>query len=236
VDGDDDRESTRVYRRGCEGNVQKKIGEGIYSPTGVDDYFRNKFINPAPHPDDYFRSGGGLTVSRSIDRGESYPGGLVTYTLTVRNLSRISIHNIVATVTFQNGGQISIEDPGGGSVQHPSLRWNVGTLVPGGEKRIRYRARMGSHLRHGHQVHNSAYITASNAPSVTTGTVVDIVQLMPQTGLGGLSESFGKTRDLLKPIPSITTDTSGNGTVFVWFVISLTGIGLGGLLSKKMFL
>ncbi len=178
----------------------------------------------------------GLSVTTQADRSEAQPGDVVTYTITVRNNGNTA----VSDATLQNNytsGQLTILDPAGGQINGTSISWNLDRLDPNTSRQLRYTTRIGSSMRNGEVVANTATLTA-NGRSTSANGIVRIVTQLPQTGVG-FGFLTGNTTQGLSPMQidaSSHTDSSSFVTTMAILSTMIGGLGMGGLVGKRYFL
>jgi len=183
------------------------------------------------------------SIDKRASQQEAKPGDLVTYTVTLRNLTNNTAKNVRVEDRF-SAGSISIQDAGGGDVIGNGIAWDVPTLGPNDTRVFTYRIRIGPDMRHGEIVSNTVVATSQDFDRPATDIEeVRVLTQLPQTGaVGGFFRSFRETAQNLRPtsrIASLAPEGSGTGAAAIEFIVwtSIISIGLlgGTVIGRKVF-
>lgn len=131
---------------------------------------------------------GGVTLDKRVDRLEVLPGGLVSYTITLRNNSNANVRDVELTDNYDNRMRV-LSLTSGGAVGGGRIVWNLGTVAAGASKTVRVTMRVDGSLRHGDYLTNNA-IARGSFGTLNDSASVRVVSQMPATGFD-LSSLFG---------------------------------------------
>ncbi len=155
---------------------------------------------------------GGVTLDKRVDRLEVLPGGVVSYTIVIRNNGNANVRDVQIEDRFDNRMRV-VSLTSGGAVGGGRIIWNLGTVAAGGSKTVRVTMRLDGSLRHGDYLTNNARATGSFG-TLNDSASVRVVSQMPATGFD-LSSLFGG--------PS-----SGSGLpIALLSLLGLAGAGIG---------
>lgn len=155
---------------------------------------------------------GGVTLDKRVDRLEVLPGGVVSYTIVIRNNGTANIRDVQIEDRFDNRMRV-VSLTQGGAVGGGRIIWNLGTVAAGGSKTVRVTMRLDGSLRHGDYLTNNATARGSFG-TLNDSASVRVVSHMPATGFD-LSSLFGG--------PS-----SGSGLpIALLSLLGLAGAGIG---------
>ena len=177
------------------------------------------------------------SINKRASRQEANPGDIVTYTITLRNLTDKTAKDVTVEDRF-NAGSISIQDTGGGKVAGNGIDWELPTLGPNDTRIFTYRVRVGPDMRHGQIISNSVIARSSDLENSPTDIEeVRVITELPQTGMGGFGNSFADTAQNLRPtkVTLQTPDSTAAMQFILWTSIISFGILGGGFAGKRMF-
>lgn len=173
-----------------------------------------------------------LTVNKEVSSTEVFPGGMVEYTIRVRNDSNRSLTNVRVTDIFPSNAFDSISNirPSADSRSNSQMVWKLGTLEDGESVTIRYTADIDHSAYPGQTITNNVEVKSGNI-TVSDSARVSVIGNLPQTG--GNTPGNGGSQ-FLRPISSAGTE-SGMPTA-LWVALALTGIGTGGFFGRRFFI
>ena len=181
-----------------------------------------------------------VSLDKRASRQEAKPGDMVTYTITLRNLTNTEARDITVEDRF-NAGSISIQDAGGGRVIGNGIDWEVPSLGANDTRIFTYRVRIGIDMRHGQVINNTVVARSDDLDRPATDIEdVRILTELPQTGIGGFFSSFRETSQHLRPTSrKATVAPAGNNAAAIQFIVwtSIISIGLlgGTVIGRKVF-
>jgi uncharacterized repeat protein (TIGR01451 family) len=128
-----------------------------------------------------------LSLTKTADRSETWPGAVVQFTLTLANQGKASVRQVVITDVLPAGlepGQVQ------GAAQGTQASWQGRTLTvrrailpPGGRMAVTFAARVAGDVRPDLVIVNTASASATGAPAVTaSATLFMPPQELPPTG------------------------------------------------------
>ena len=179
-----------------------------------------------------------VSIDKRASRQEARPGDMVTYTLTLRNLTDRSAKDVTVEDRF-NAGSISIQDSGGGEIAGNGIDWKIASLGPNDTRIFTYRVRVGPDMRHGQIVSNTVIVRSPDLDRPATDIEeVRIITELPQTGGAGFGSSFTDVAQNLRP--TTVTVSSSNGAAAMQFILwtSIISMGMlgGSMLGRRFFL
>ncbi|MBU0457908.1 hypothetical protein KJ652_06200 [Patescibacteria group bacterium] len=141
-----------------------------------------------PEPEPRLPSPKLMNVSLQSNQNEVLPGGIVRYTLTVKNLDRTTHSNLLASVQFDpRKGYVSGVRDSGRIFHDDLLVWNVPTLYAGQTWTTRFNMQINDGLSSGHKITMTTRIEGSNL--VEAGMyerelthTVGVITILPATG------------------------------------------------------
>jgi uncharacterized repeat protein (TIGR01451 family) len=179
-----------------------------------------------------------VSIDKRASRQEARPGDMVTYTLTLRNLTDRSAKDVTVEDRF-NAGSISIQDSGGGEIAGNGIDWKIASLGPNDTRIFTYRVRVGPDMRHGQIVSNTVIVRSPDLDRPATDIEeVRIITELPQTGGGGFGSSFTDVTQNLRPTTVRVSSTNGSAAMqfILWTSIISMGMLGGSMLGKRFFL
>jgi len=209
-----------------EDTEHTRIVGGIYPPP---------FPPPVPNPGEPAV----LTVDKTADRREVQPNSLATYSITIRNTSPYSADGIIVDDSF-TAGSFTVEDAAAGQVSGNGIRWTIPSLAPNAMRVIRYRVRISPSMRHGQSISNTVTVTSPDvAGSVSDTEVVNVLEFLPQTGIGGFFNSLSAENQdyVIRPrARSAQSSIPIALPMIIWYNIIAIGLGGGALAGRRLFL
>ena len=194
-------------------------------------------IPPVPPPGPVPGEPAVLTVNKTADRSEVQPNSLATYSITIRNTSPYAADGIIVDDSF-TAGSFTVEDAAAGQVSGNGIRWTVPSLAPNAMRVIRYRVRISPSMRHGQRISNTVTVTSPDvAGSVSDTEVVNVIEFLPQTGVGGFFRSLseGNQEYVIRPRARNASSSPIALPMFIWYNIMAIGLGGGALAGRKLF-
>ena len=181
-----------------------------------------------------------VSIDKRASKQEAKPGDLVTYTVTLRNLTDREAKDVTVEDRF-NAGSISIQDAGGGDVIGNGIDWEIPTLGANDTRIFTYRVRVGPDMRHGQIISNTVIARSPDLDRPATDIEeVRILTELPQTGSNGFFRSFKDTTQNLRPTTRTTTVQAPNNAAAIQFIVwtSIISLGIigGSVMGKRMFL
>jgi uncharacterized repeat protein (TIGR01451 family) len=93
------------------------------------------------------------------------PGDIITYTITAKNVSQVSIKNVWISDTLSSNFVNYIQDSAEPALTQwvgRTLAWDIGTLFPEEEKQVHFAVRINPQVRAGVVITNVALLTSSD--------------------------------------------------------------------------
>ena len=130
----------------------------------------------------------GPLLRKTADRRELAPGGLVTYTIVVRNNTTETFRNVMVTDEYDSN-LIRAVDPAGSVATASTMKWSVPVIEPGNEWVIRYRMMINPQAIHAVSIRNVATVTGDGLALIAPGerqaaVTLGVLRNMPRTGVG----------------------------------------------------
>ena len=179
-----------------------------------------------------------LELTKTASTSEVFPGGIIEYTVTLRNSGNGTMRNIRVTDTLPTN--VTVTDNGGADTNsNTQLTWRIDNLSHNATRTIRYRITIGSSYVPGSIVRNDVRATADGGIDERASTTVQVIGNLPQTGFmnGNLGASL-----FLKPIVGQTiTNNSSTGSsasmpLYVWLAVAGMVTGTGAGFARKFIL
>ncbi len=171
-------------------------------------------------------SNGDLELTKDASTSEVFPGGMIEYTVRIRNNSNDVMRNIRVSDDLPNNVSI-IDDGNSDSRNADRLNWNIGSLSRGASRVIRYRITIGNSYRVGQFVRNDVEATADNGNTEHASALVLVIGNLPQTGFMN-ADLMGSTLNL-RPITGNSASDSAAMPLMFWLALAglTTGTGAG---------
>jgi uncharacterized repeat protein (TIGR01451 family) len=180
-----------------------------------------------------------LDLTKTASTSEVFPGGMIEYTLTLRNSGDDTLRNI--RVTDNLPSNVTVIDNGGADTNsNAQLTWRIDSLAQNATRTIRYRITVGSSYAPGSVVRNDVRATADGGIDKRASATVQVIGNLPQTGF---TDGKIKASVYLQPITGETVNVMDSSTTespmmpfFIW--IALVGLATGagaGTIRKFMF-
>ncbi|MDP6575091.1 MAG: hypothetical protein QF755_01185 [Candidatus Peribacteraceae bacterium] len=209
-----------------EDTEHTRIVGGIYPPP--------PFPPPGPNPGEPAV----LTVDKTADRREVQPNSLATYSITIRNTSPYAADGIIVDDSF-TAGSFTVEDAAAGQVSGNGIKWTIPSLAPNAMRVIRYRVRISPSMKHGQNISNTVTVTSPDvAGSVSDTEVVNVIEFLPQTGIGGFFNSLSAENQdyVIRPRARNASSSPIALPMIIWYNIIAIGLGGGALAGRRLFL
>jgi uncharacterized repeat protein (TIGR01451 family) len=168
-------------------------------------------------------------LTKTSDVSEVFPGGIVTYTVTVRNTGDEDLQDVVVDDTLPPE-MIVIDDGNADENSGGQLTWEIGDLDSGDSWTVTYRTSVSTSAFPGQILTNRACVEdADNDIDQCESVSVAVIGNLPQTGIfGGLTGSAVKLRPIRlggSPVPS--SSGAPFAPLAAWISIAGLGTGLG---------
>ncbi|TES95110.1 DUF11 domain-containing protein, partial [Patescibacteria group bacterium] len=177
----------------------------------------------------------GIFVEKRVDKTNTKPGDILTYTVVFGNRSAyVAAINVVLTdelssfVTYVNG---SATHSGIYDTTNHALTWNWGTLPPNSQYQVTYQVRVKDDVPNGTIIRNTATLTASLVDPVN-----HTINSLSETGsVSGTTTTTVVTEEM--GLPERLTKTGGLGLIslIAALLTLLTGFGLAMPKLKRYF-
>ena len=132
------------------------------------------------------------------DRGEAHPGETIYYTITVKNMTMVPLHDFPVVFSFAPT-QMSVQEADG-AVYADNVQWTVDALQPGQKRGLRVRMQIATDVQGGEIIRGNALVTIAGAVTDYPSPDIAIINEMPATGGGGFTEPMEDTRRFLRPL------------------------------------
>ncbi|MDI6791344.1 MAG: OmpA family protein [bacterium] len=143
------------------------------------------------------------------------PGDTITYTITVRNSGSDTASNVVITDTIPDNTQYVTNSISGADTRDdtnlPGLTWRIYTLVPGAERVVSFRVKVGSPLPDGTVITNTALFDPAETGPITSNQTSDTVASLPDFS-GSLKSSAAVAGLTPGDTITYTITVTNNGT------------------------
>lgn len=156
-------------------------------------------------------------VTKDASTAEVFPGGIVEYTVQIRNTGDGDINNVTVTDTLPNG--VTLIDVAGGQQSGNVITWTVDRLNENETWTKRYRVTVDPSTLPGTILRNNVRVHGGGIDESET-TTVSVIGNLPQTGFHG-----GQTALKLKAIHR--GQGTANVPLVVWISIITAGTGAG---------
>lgn len=123
-------------------------------------------------------------ITKTTVTAAAAPGGIVRYTVTVRNVLARLLQGAVVTDTFDPDA-LAVEDAAGASVSEGMLTWALGDLDPGETWSRQYALRLRDGVVPGTRVANDATLTADGLEAVPADEKTDGADVSVRGPLAG---------------------------------------------------
>lgn len=174
-----------------------------------------------------------LSVRKTANTQEVFPGGMVEYTITVENTGDATIRDIRIEDRLPSG--ISVIDDGDADTHSNSkLTWEISSLAKNKDKTFRYRLTVPSYATPGTILKNDVRVRSdadNNDIDEKESVTITIIgnQTLPQTG----SQNMSSPTIHLTPI---TQSSPAQSSAMLWLLLTLIPAGLGlGMKAYTMF-
>ncbi len=144
---------------------------------------------PAPQAPDMHTESPDKRVLQTSNISEVVPGGTIRFTVSVRNITRTTLHDVVIIDRY-NQQAIEILKPllDGGVISGNELQWNVPKIYAGQTWETTFQARASSTLKPGDRIVLMAHATSDESamdlyPEAWSSVVGVAVAMLPQTGM-----------------------------------------------------
>ncbi len=109
-----------------------------------------------------------LCVTNRAGRLKVRPGGLVRWTIVVKNCGDRAASGVSVTDHLRKGA--SVKTRGGATLVRRSLKWKTGTLAPGARKTYRITTRFSPNARTGRYINRATADGDNTQPSTGQGS------------------------------------------------------------------
>ncbi len=214
--------STRTFRltvevdRNADGTITNRAevnGRVAYDTDVVDEDDNNN---------------GDLEITKDASTSEVFPGGMIEYTVRVRNNGDETLRN-VRVIDILPANVTIIDDGDADRHNGNRMEWNLGSLSRNASRTIRYRLNVGNYAV-GQFVRNDAEVTADNGNRERASAVVQVIGLgnLPQTGF-----ESGLTASTLNLHPITGNGDSGTMPLMFWLALAGLTTGTGAGFARK---
>lgn len=163
-------------------------------------------------------------LSKEASTAEVFPGGIVEYTVRIRNTGDDDIRNITVIDTLPHGATL-IDRAGGDALSGNRVRWEIDRLDENDTWTKRYRVSVNPGLTPGTILRNDVRAHGGGIDE-SESTTVSVIGNLPQTGFrdkcGGACITL---RSISRSNASSNTQGRANVPLAVW--ISMMGMGTG---------
>ena len=114
-----------------------------------------------------------------------------------------------------------------------------GVFAPNAMRVIRYRVRISPSMKHGQNISNTVTVTSPDvAGSVSDTEVVNVIEFLPQTGIGGFFNSLSAENQdyVIRPRARNASSSPIALPMIIWYNIIAIGLGGGALAGRRLFL
>jgi len=166
-----------------------------------------------------------IEVSLEADKDEVYPGSLITYSVTIKNVSDETMNNLRIMNTFAGKG---------------TTTWAIDSLSKGKELTKKYHIYTAKDLENGETIIATTEVW-SNSVIATTNMQTNVITQAPQAGWGTFSIALNESKKYLSPpahaasaAPPAHTENE-TGFAILWIFLIITGLSLGGIIGLKRY-
>jgi hypothetical protein len=238
--------SSYSYGYGTCSDSMDNDGDGLIDASDPDCHTDGNANNANSYDrnrtEQYNNGGGGssygnITVTKDASVSEVLPGGMIDYTIRVSNNGPY-VQDLDVRDTFDP----LLEVDNAGNAQNRSsnqLTWIISSLPANQSATIRYSARAANNAPAHAVLHNSVRVTGSNNIDQQASADVSVLGSLPQTG-GDFRFTNGQfLRAWSNPL---SASLSANGSsasqpeMLTVSLVSLLGLALGGLATRRLFI
>ncbi len=178
----------------------------------------------------------GLDLTKSASTTEVLPGGIIAYTVQLRNTSNDTIRNLRVTDNLPN--LVSVIDDGGADSRGTNqLTWNIGSLSGNASRTIRYRVSANTNLQVGQIIRNDVRATADGNIDEHEAVTVFVIGTLPQTGGENLAANVSNLQAINRNTQvQQSSDSNENSTLPLagWIAIAGLASGAGAGFLRRM--
>lgn len=154
-----------------------------------------------------------VLVMKTADKSEVRPGETVVYTVKITNITDHPLTGIVVDDRM-NSDFVRIISSDEGQTDGSSIRWNVGTLAPGEQWKVRYTVRIDERAPHGIEIPNIVTVSGDGMETLALTqriftSHIEVISNLPPTGaafdaiflaftaIAGAAQTLAQRRKLL---------------------------------------
>lgn len=164
---------------------------------------------------------GNAEIQIAPDRREATAGGLIGFTVTVRNASKTALKDVPVVFSFSPAQLTIVKSDGKNSVD--TVQWTIKALGAGQKRALRVSVRVTDGQPVLETIRVSATATVGGA-ELSASSDLSLLTSLPNTGPGDFAGPLENTRRFLSPYGS---SPAAAIPAIVWAATILCGLGLG---------
>jgi uncharacterized repeat protein (TIGR01451 family) len=176
---------------------------------------------------------GDVTVRKTANPSEVFPGGIVMYEIVIENDTDEDMEDVKVEDRLSGSTYTIIDDGNAESSGGGVLRWEFDSIDAGDTETIRYRISVLPSAFPGEIIHNNVTVETDD-DDWRASAVVSVIGTLPQTG-GRNGGIFGKGSVFLRPF-SGSSSSDASFPIVPWISIAGVVTGAGFTLGRKYWL